>query len=96
MNVNQLAADYFIDKPVNKVFLFGSRARNEANENSDVDLLLEIDYTKKKVDFFDLYDWTEDLQRLLHQKVDLIPIDGLSPFVAPFVEIDKVLIYAKR
>jgi predicted nucleotidyltransferase len=95
MNINQLTADYFIDKPVNKVFLFGSYARNEATENSDIDLLLEIDYTQKKVDLFDLYDWTEDLQKLFNHKVDLIPSDGLSPFIAPFIETDKTLIYVK-
>jgi uncharacterized protein len=95
MNINQLTADYFANKPVNKVFLFGSYARNEANENSDIDLLLDIDYLQKKVDLFDLYDWTQDLQKLFNHKVDLIPSDGLSPFIAPFIENDKILIYAK-
>jgi uncharacterized protein len=95
MNINQLTADYFTDKPVNKVFLFGSYARNEATEHSDIDLLLEIDYTQKKVDLFDLYDWTEDLQKLFNHKVDLIPSDSLSPFIAPFIENNKMLIYVR-
>ena len=29
---------FFSDKPVKKVYLFGSFARGEADENSDVDL----------------------------------------------------------
>lgn len=35
---------YFLKKPVYKVFLFGSYARQEANEKSDIDLLLELNY----------------------------------------------------
>ncbi len=95
MNIQQTATDYFIDKPVRNVYLFGSYARNEQKTDSDIDLLLEIDYAQQKVDLFDLYDWTEDLQKLFDKKVDLIPSDGLSPFIAPFIEADKILIYAK-
>jgi predicted nucleotidyltransferase len=95
MNIQQTAAKYFVDKPVKNVYLFGSYARNEQQSDSDIDLLLDIDYAQKKVDLFDLYDWIEDLQVLLNKKVDLIPSDGLSPFMAPFIEADKILIYAK-
>ena len=45
--IQQTVQDYFKDKPVKKVFLFGSYARNEAEENSDVDLLVDLDRTKK-------------------------------------------------
>ena len=95
MNIQQATASSFLDKPVMKVYLFGSYARNEANAESDIDLLLDIDYSKAPVDLLDLYQWTEDLQVILKTKVDLIPSDGLSPFIAPFVESDKLLIYAK-
>lgn len=37
--------NYFRDKPVLKAYLFGSFARNEANEKSDVDILVELDYS---------------------------------------------------
>ena len=43
---------YFKFKPILKVFLFGSYSRNEETENSDIDLLIEPDYTKK-IDLFD-------------------------------------------
>lgn len=95
MNIQQTTANYFIDKPVRNVYLFGSYARNEQKNDSDIDLLLDIDYAQKNVDLFDLYDWAEDLQKLFDKKIDLIPSDGLSPFIAPFIENDKILIYAK-
>lgn len=37
----QILQGYFKDKPVLKVYLFGSYARGEADEDSDVDLLKE-------------------------------------------------------
>jgi predicted nucleotidyltransferase len=42
VQIQKVVADYFKDKPVKKVYLFGSYARGEANENSDVDLLLNF------------------------------------------------------
>jgi len=39
-------SDYFSDKPVKKAYLFGSYARNEAKSNSDIDILVELDYTQ--------------------------------------------------
>ena len=43
--INQIKT-IFAHKPVNKVYLFGSYARGEADENSDVDLLIGWDYSK--------------------------------------------------
>ena len=38
--------EYFRDKPVLRAFLFGSLARNEGSKESDVDILVELDYSK--------------------------------------------------
>lgn len=43
----QLIQNYFTDKPVKRAYLFGSYATNEATENSDIDLLVELDYSKE-------------------------------------------------
>jgi len=37
---------YFKDKPVLKAYLFGSQLTGKADENSDVDILVELDYIK--------------------------------------------------
>lgn len=39
--------DYFKTQPVLKAYLFGSYVRGEATEESDVDLLVELDYTQR-------------------------------------------------
>ncbi len=94
-NIQQTTASYFSDKPIKSVYLFGSYARNEQKADSDIDLLLDIDYSQKAVDLFDLYDWTEDLQKLFNHKVDLVAADGLSKFMAPMINAEKVLMYVK-
>ncbi len=40
--IKDTVTDYFKDKPVEKVYLFGSYASGEAKEESDVDLLFTL------------------------------------------------------
>lgn len=83
---------YFAKKPIKKAFLFGSYARNQQTEQSDIDILVELDY-EKGADFFLFLDMQEELSELLSKKVDLVSANGLSQFVKPYIEADKRLIY---
>ena len=40
--IRQVVAEYFADKPVKRVQVFGSYARGEATAESDLDLILEM------------------------------------------------------
>lgn len=42
----QLIRNYFVDKPVLKAYLFGSYSRKEADNNSDIDILVDLDYSR--------------------------------------------------
>ena len=42
----KLIKSYFEDKPVLRAYLFGSFSRNDASKDSDIDILVELDYTK--------------------------------------------------
>ena len=42
----RMIAEYFRNKSALRAFLFGSFSRGEAEENSDVDILVELDYSK--------------------------------------------------
>jgi uncharacterized protein len=88
----KLLQEYFEDKPVFKVYLFGSYARGEADEESDIDLLAELDYDAFK-SAWDYFDMSEELPHLLNKKVDFA--SKLSEFVINQVEKDKILIYEK-
>lgn len=52
--IKRTVTDYFKDKPVKRVYLFGSYARGDADENSDVDLLVEYNDKEKTVSLFDI------------------------------------------
>lgn len=45
-NEIQTIQEHFANKPVHKAFLFGSYSRNEALQESDVDILVELDYSQ--------------------------------------------------
>lgn len=87
-----LLREYFSDKPVKKAYLFGSFARNTAVEGaSDIDILLELDYSKPiGMKFFS---YQLELENILHNKVDIVTSDGLSKYVQPYIDKDKILIY---
>jgi uncharacterized protein len=89
----RMITDYFKNKPVLKVFLFGSYSRGEAEENSDVDILVELDYSKHiGLGFVGM---KLDLESRLHKKVDLVSSEAISKFISPFIDRDKKLIYEK-
>ena len=54
---------------INEVYLFGSYARGEANNNSDIDIFCEKGNIKTFIDQEKLYD---DLENALNKKVDII------------------------
>ena len=90
-----LIVNYFRDKPVKRAYLFGSFARQENTDDSDIDLLVDLDY-ENGADFFMFLDMQEQLSKLLDKKVDLISSNGLSRFIKPYIEREKLLIYESK
>jgi predicted nucleotidyltransferase len=88
-----LIRNYFLNKPVRKAFLFGSTSHGEDSAESDIDILVELDYSKPiGLEFVQMQ---LDLQELLNKKVDLITLNSLSKHIKPFVDKEKVLIYER-
>lgn len=89
----ELLQKYFREQPVLRAWLFGSVARGEAKRGSDVDILVDLDYAQPiGLQFVAMQ---MEIQRLLSKPVDLVSSGGLSPFVQPFIEAEKQLIYAR-
>ena len=87
----QIIRDYFAGKPVLKAYLFGSFSRKEADENSDVDILVDLDYSRHiGLGFVQM---KLDLEEKLKKPVDLVSSQGLSNRIRPFINRDKRLIY---
>ena len=92
--IQETIAEYFKTQPVLKAWLFGSYARGEQREDSDVDILILPDKTQH-FSLFTLSEIYEDLKMLLGCEVDLITDGGLMPFARESADHDKILIYER-
>ena len=85
--------DYFRTRPVLKAYLFGSFVRGQADHQSDIDILVDLDYTQRiGLGFIQMQN---DLERLLSMKVDLVSSSSLSKHIKPIIDNEKELIYAR-
>ena len=87
-----LIRDYLKTQPVRRAYLFGSYARNEQDDKSDIDLMVELDDTVGLYKFIGIQ---IRLEELLGKKVDLISSRGISKHVLPYIEKDKKLVYER-
>jgi len=85
---------YFSTQPVKRAFVFGSVARNEESEESDIDILVEIDQ-QVRIGLVKFARIKFDLEDLFHRKVDLLAEGGISKFIVPYINKDKILIYER-
>jgi len=86
-------SQYFKSKPVLKAYLFGSQARENAHEQSDIDILVELDYSQRIGLLF--VTMKLELEEILNQKVDLVTEKGISKYIKTRVNIEKKLIYER-
>jgi predicted nucleotidyltransferase len=63
---------------VRRIGLFGSRARGVSRAKSDIDLLVEFD---EPIDLFAFVHLTNDIENILHHKVDLATEKSLKPYI---------------
>ena len=68
--------------------LFGSYARGEQKDKSDVDILVEF---SKPIGFFKFMELEEYLSKRLGVKVDLVTPDALKPMIKP--QIMREVVY---
>ena len=83
---------YFKDKPVQKVEVIGSYARNEATASSDVDIIITL---SQPVSLFKISGYRLDLQQLLGVEVDLTTKEGIDPLIKPYIEAETETIYER-
>ena len=70
-----------------KVGIFGSYALGENSCQSDLDILVSLDYSKR-ISLLDLIGVEQDISDELGIKVDLVTEKSLSPLIRPYVEQD--------
>lgn len=93
-HIKRLVKDFFVSKPVDKVWLFGSYARGEQTSNSDIDLLIRFkeDQIPSLLKYAGM---VVELEEIFNLHVDLVKEDTVYPEIVPFIEKDKILIYER-
>ena len=80
------------DGRVSKAWIFGSYARSQANQKSDIDIMVRFK-SDRKISLFDLADIAYLLSDYLKIKVDLVEEGCLASFAAEYAENEKILVY---
>ena len=93
--MTQQIAEYFKTQPVLKAWLFGSFARGEQTEDSDVDILVEYD-KNARISLLTISHMMGELEKSTGRRVDLIEEGCLLPFAVESANRDKLLIYERR
>ncbi|MCR4919045.1 MAG: nucleotidyltransferase domain-containing protein [Prevotella sp.] len=93
--ITQQIAEYFKTQPVLKAWLFGSYARGEQREDSDVDILVEYD-KEARISLLTISHMMGELEKSTGRRIDLVEDGCLMPFAAESANHDKLLIYERR
>ena len=91
-NVKESLVPYIDEYGIVKAAVFGSYARNEQREDSDIDLLLEFN---KSYDLIQLIHLKNMLEEKLGKKVDVIEYCALNPCFKEQALKEAVTIYGQ-
>jgi predicted nucleotidyltransferase len=69
--------------PISELGLFGSYARGDFNEQSDIDILVDFN---GRIDGFDYIRLAHELEDAFNFKIDMVSRKGIKPKYLPFVE----------
>ena len=92
--MTQQIAEYFKTQPVVKAWLFGSFARGEERDDSDVDILVKFD-RRLPIGLFAYVRMHRELEERLGRKVDLVEEGTLRPAIQRTANRDLKVIYER-
>lgn len=87
---------YFATQPVQRAWLFGSCARGEDTQHSDIDLLVQFYRGGRPVTLLTYARMWRDLRDKLGCDVDLVEDGTLESYAVESVNQDKFLIYERE
>ena len=84
MELRQIFPTLQLRYPLKKMALFGSVARDDATDQSDIDILVEVDPTIG----LRMVDLAEELESHLHRKVDLVSSRAIRSHMMEAIQED--------
>jgi len=78
------------EKGVLKASLFGSFARGDNTESSDIDLILQL---KSDKNLFDLAEIKVDLEEKFNRKVDVLTFNSVNPLIKEVILKDQEVLF---
>ena len=86
--LQQNKEELFKKYPLKSMALFGSYSRGAETQDSDVDVMVELN-GPIGIRFLDL---NYEIENLLHKKVDLVSKRGIRPAYLSFIEPDLIYV----
>jgi predicted nucleotidyltransferase len=82
---------------VTELYVFGSIAKGDFNDTSDIDFLVRFAGVNL-LDYFDNYmDFKTDLEMLFSREVDLVEIQTVkNPILKKSIDRDKIILYGRE
>ncbi len=68
---------------IKEIKIFGSYARGEQKETSDIDIIVDVEETPTLIELLRV---EEENERILDIKVDLLTEESISPFIKPYIK----------
>lgn len=84
---------YCLENQIKLFGLFGSFARGEAREDSDIDIIIDFNETKSLMKIGRIQ---YDLEELLGRPVDLVSIKNIKPALKNNILKDLKVLYGKK
>ena len=79
-----------IEYGVKKIYLFGSFAKGTANENSDIDLLIE---KGKPMSLLKISGFRQDVEEKMKRSVDVVTTAGIEAEFKMAIQGTEILLY---
>src|SRR5690554_1681425 len=89
--INKIIIQTLLPFRPKQICVFGSYARGEMDEDSDIDILVDLD---PNISLLDLGGAYMDLKEALNRKIDLLLKSGLSPVFKSYIGKDLTEIYS--
>jgi uncharacterized protein len=88
--IKNIVTPILLRNKVKRAALFGSMAKQSHSQESDVDILVELDDSHSLLDFIGI---KQELEEALHKKVDLVEYKAVKPSLKKYILNNPIAIY---